>query len=370
MKNTKVTVVTVCLNAKDVIEKTIRSVISQSYENIEYIIIDGASCDGTLDIVKKYEGSIHGFCTEKDKGIYDAMNKGIRMATGDLIGFLNAGDYYEDGAIEAAVSVYQNSNADIIYGDAVLLYDGEKKHRSHEGISFDEYFIRNPIVHQSIFTKTTIQKKEEFDTTLRILSDYAFFLNQYMKGAQFRYVKKVIAYYDMGGVSAKEPVQAAFETRNILMRAIEGNDELVRNHRKRINDDFLFKMFMIHCEDLPQYGYYLTNELKRISSKYKNIIIFGTGEIATRLIKKIKIDFDFFVDNNGGRQGQILYGKRILSPTVLKEYRNKKVLVLVFSTKYEKEIKRNIIDMSSENNIDYMSIYQLGVDLERKLYAI
>ena len=94
MKTPRVTIITVCKNAADSIEKTIKSIVTQSYPNLEYIIIDGASTDGTQNIIKNYEKQLTHYQSEPDNGIYDAMNKGIPIATGDWINFMNAGDYF------------------------------------------------------------------------------------------------------------------------------------------------------------------------------------------------------------------------------------------------------------------------------------
>ena len=114
----KISVVTVCYNAVNDIEKTILSVINQTYPNIEYLIIDGGSKDGTMDIVNKYKDKIDVIVSEPDKGIYDAMNKGIDRATGDWINFMNAGDcFYNNVALESVFPRnYESVNFDILYG--------------------------------------------------------------------------------------------------------------------------------------------------------------------------------------------------------------------------------------------------------------
>ena len=103
MNNPKISVVTVCYNAVDLIEETILSVINQTYRNVEYIIIDGASTDGTVDIINKYRDKIAYFVSEPDKGIYDAMNKGIKVATGEWLNFMNAGDVFSSNTIVSEV---------------------------------------------------------------------------------------------------------------------------------------------------------------------------------------------------------------------------------------------------------------------------
>ena len=109
----KISIITVCYNCAKTIERTIKSVLSQSYPLVEYIIVDGNSNDGTVDVIRKYEQSISFWLSEPDKGIYDAMNKGIDAATGELIGFINADDFYADGAVEAIAKRYIETNADV-----------------------------------------------------------------------------------------------------------------------------------------------------------------------------------------------------------------------------------------------------------------
>lgn len=117
--NPKFSIITVCFNSEETIERTIISVLSQSYQNFEYIIVDGASTDGTLGIVEKYVEKYPDkikLISEKDDGIYDAMNKGIRVASGDLIGIVNSDDYYETDALENISETYDGEKYEIVYG--------------------------------------------------------------------------------------------------------------------------------------------------------------------------------------------------------------------------------------------------------------
>ena len=128
-----VTVITVCYNAVSLIEKTIRSVLAQQYEHIEYVVVDGSSTDGTIEIIRKYEAHISHWITEQDEGIYDAMNKGVAMATGEWCIFLNAGDTF--AADDVLNRVFQvPREADVIYGDVVkngTVKAAEPPHNSH-----------------------------------------------------------------------------------------------------------------------------------------------------------------------------------------------------------------------------------------------
>ena len=115
--NLLVSIITVVYNGEKHIEQSIKSVLAQTYSNIEYIIIDGVSTDGTLDIVRKYEPKITQVISEKDTGIYNAMNKGLAMANGDVIAILNADDYYYPETIETVINQFKQSKADVVYGD-------------------------------------------------------------------------------------------------------------------------------------------------------------------------------------------------------------------------------------------------------------
>lgn len=204
MNNPKITVVTVCFNAKNTLEKTILSVINQTYCNIEYIIIDGASIDGTLEIIKKYEDRISHWQSEPDKGIYDAMNKGIKLATGDWINFMNAGDgFNSDGVLENLVPQIDDDSV-IVYGDVNLIFQSDelkiKPYRldflKEDGMSF---------CHQSCFVKTSYHKEHLFDISFKIVADYNLFYNAYFKdGVNFQYVPVLVSDFDAeDGISSR-----------------------------------------------------------------------------------------------------------------------------------------------------------------------
>ena len=120
--NLKVSIITSVYNNEATIEDAIKSVLSQNYNNIEYIVVDGASKDGTVTIIKKYEDKISTFVSEKDKGIYDGLNKGVSLATGDIIGFLHSDDIYADeNIISEVVEAFEKNKTDSIYGDLVYV---------------------------------------------------------------------------------------------------------------------------------------------------------------------------------------------------------------------------------------------------------
>lgn len=194
----KFTIVTVSLNAADTIEKTILSVINQTYHDVEYIMIDGDSTDGTIDIINKYLSRISFFLSEPDNGLYDAMNKGIRHATGDFVLFLGADDaFYSDHVLQNVAAKMIDRNA-IYYGNVIKL----PSHKLYWG-KFNKYkFGMGNICHQSIFYPKQVFNQDLFDTKYTVYADYVFNLRLYHT-VRFVYIDEVIAYFDVRGISSR-----------------------------------------------------------------------------------------------------------------------------------------------------------------------
>lgn len=196
----KVSIITVVYNNVSKIEETILSVVNQDYPNIEYIIIDGGSTDGTIDIINKYADSITCFVSEPDDGIYNAMNKGIDKASGEWINFMNSGDnFYDKITIQKIIELYDNQSS-IIYGDSQRFF--------HHGVYIDRgkssTLAYMPNCHQTFFVKTVLLKCNYFDTNYKICADAKFFYNAYNDGNKFQHIPIIVCNYDnMEGVSSK-----------------------------------------------------------------------------------------------------------------------------------------------------------------------
>lgn len=194
-----VSIITVVYNSVRFLEATIQSVLGQNYDNIEYIIIDGDSYDGTLEIIKKYEDKIAYWQSEPDQGIYDAMNKGLSLAAGTWINFMNAGDrFYSPEVVKNFVNEIRPSDQ-ILYGDAVTLTG--KRLRKHPPSKFNFMFERM-ICHQSIFAKKEVFENNVFDTNYRIVADRKWLARNFFGGKKIRCIPYVINYYDFTGVSS------------------------------------------------------------------------------------------------------------------------------------------------------------------------
>ena len=210
-----VTVITVVLNGAEYLEQTIQSVLDQSYVNIEYIIIDGGSTDATLDIIEKYANRIDHWISEPDKGIYDAMNKGIALAHGELIGLLNSDDYYEKEGIAAAVAAYRHRGIHGIYfghtyliqEDLGLRYQYHARTDHWRGMGF---------CHPAMFAHRQVYYDlGEYDLNYRLAADYDFILRALEQNVKLIPIDAFIVNYRNTGLSASNLAASLNEIRNI-----------------------------------------------------------------------------------------------------------------------------------------------------------
>ncbi|MBM3435328.1 MAG: glycosyltransferase [Bacteroidetes bacterium] len=226
----KVSIVTVCYNSAKTIRDTIHSVINQVYPDIEYIIIDGCSNDGTIDIVKSYGNKISAFISEPDNGIYDAMNKGICIATGDIVGILNSDDFYiNQHVISNIVNLFKKSNADTLFAD--LVYVKHKKTdrivRYYSGstfnlnafawgtyIPFPTFFVKRQLYLKYGMYKTDYVIAADFELVARLL---------YCGKVSYAYFPEVIVKMRMGGVSTRN-YKSYFISNNEILRACANNN--------------------------------------------------------------------------------------------------------------------------------------------------
>jgi glycosyltransferase involved in cell wall biosynthesis len=249
-----ISIVTVVFNGKDFIEETIQSVVNQSYERIEYIIIDGGSTDGTLDIVREYENSIDYWTSESDNGIYDAMNKGANICHGDWINFLNVGDRFYDRDVLLNLKSHLNGH-DVAYGSTLLNKNDGLRLMAPRNLS-SICAGRLPFVHQSSLIRSKIFKSNYFSENYAINSDFNLFLQLYLARASFYKYAGIISIYDGHGFSSQNKK---------------------RGHLEKID--------ILRSKKIPRTRYYLYHWLSYIRSALRTI--FGPT-IRTLNIKKLR----------------------------------------------------------------------------------
>ena len=194
IKKPLISIITVVFNGEKKLEKTILSVINQTYDNLEYIVIDGSSKDGTIDIVKKYEDKINYWVSEKDSGIYEAMNKGILASKGDYINFMNAGDFFtRKNLVSEVVNILNSKKIDLLYGNS---YIGNGSYNK-VNIKHKIQFIYKTICHQVIFAKKICFNNNMFDIRYQWLADYKWLLECFLnKNIKMKYINKEICYFE------------------------------------------------------------------------------------------------------------------------------------------------------------------------------
>jgi glycosyltransferase involved in cell wall biosynthesis len=202
------TIITVVYNGEKYLEETIQSVINQTYDNVEYIIIDGGSTDGTVEIIKKHEDKIDYWVSERDKGIYAAMNKGITLAHGKIIGLLNADDMYHPFVLQSIIFAYKTQNANtIIYGNAKYVVDNQVIKSVDKEFNADRLLRGFGFLHTTCFVPRNIyQTIGLFNTSYKIAGDTDFLLRCYINHTFF--IKATnITYMRLGGISDVQMIQ-------------------------------------------------------------------------------------------------------------------------------------------------------------------
>lgn len=260
MKNVKISVITVVYNDVDNIERTIANVLKQTYPNLEYIVVDGNSTDGTVNIIKKYSNQLAYWCSEKDKGIYDAMNKGVQHCTGEWIIFRNCGDYFRTPtAIEDVFSKYDDKGEDFIICDTRFFRKNYYIDRQ-PSILKKQYFDCMPVLHPSTFIRRSTQIKYPFDINYRYSADYCFFIEAFSNGATYKYFHYVLALFNNedGATSNNYPISIK-ENIYILKRHNAPKGKIRKLKHKLLKE--ILKSY-IKCI-MPFYSLYVNHNLKK-----------------------------------------------------------------------------------------------------------
>ncbi|WP_035321987.1 glycosyltransferase family 2 protein [Peribacillus kribbensis] len=214
-----ISIITVCYNSKLTIERTFKSILNQSYRNLEYIVIDGNSTDGTAGLVKQYQevfennGITYKWISEPDNGIYDAMNKGIASAQGELIGIINSDDYYEESALRIIAQEYSKDNSYDVYHGLLKYHDSGKLSMIKGAVS--DVLPRHMIEHPTCFLKKeTYKQYGVFNCKYKYVADYELLCRIRKNGGKFKLIDKVIAnFYDGGAGNTFKSVVEALKLR-------------------------------------------------------------------------------------------------------------------------------------------------------------
>lgn len=324
---TKITIITVTYNAEEYLEKTILSVVNQSYSNIEYIIIDGNSSDKTIDIIKKYDHKISYWVSEPDKGIYDAMNKGIKSATGEWIQFLNAGDTLAENTTVLNVSKYLDGTYDLVHG---LLWRNQGERELKAPLPIDKAYDGIFIWHPALFCKSSILKEHMFNPFYKIAGDYDFFLNCLSQNYKIKLINIPITDYMEFGVSQQNNIQSIIEV-------IFAQSQYIKN----TEDLFKYNYMKALLNSMPLDNLFFSKNLNKVMG----------------IVNQKLSDKKF-----------VLYGYGIFGEIVYEKFKNQ-ITTIIDKDHFKFEEIQNIYPLEELNNIDknqYIFISVLGREQEIK----
>jgi len=341
--NQKVTIVTVTYNAQEYLEQTIKGVIEQDYKNIEYIIIDGASTDDTVEIIKRYEKYISYWVSEPDNGVYDAMNKGIDIATGELVNFMNAGDSFVNNHIVSEVLQSLLEETDILVG-GINVIDQESNQLEYKKFEGPDNLLKyNPCYHQASFAKLSLLKKSKFDLKYTILSDYNFMLHCYMEKCNFQHFSGPIANYLTGGLSETNVKQAFLEGLIVLYSHLQNPDIVLNSY---------WSMALSHNGENLNFSRqfnYMEQELKYLDRRYSKIAIYGYGKIGKYVESILKNKIHIICDSSFSK---VKDNSVFCTPDELKTKEFDLVIICVLGR--EKELKDYLLNqLQIDENLIY-----------------
>lgn len=218
----KVSVITVNLNMCDALQMTVANVLAQSYRELEYLVIDGGSSDGSVDVLARNDSQISHWVSEPDRGLYHAMNKGVQLATGDWVIFMNSGDRFYDTEVVADIFREPHSDADLVYGHSVQWHARERVGRVRHAESPAVLPLRTITSHQSVFCRRHLLLERPFSENIMV-ADYEFFVHMRLEGRRFKIIDRIVGVNVDGGISDLTRIRSVYQgicisVRNGLMK--------------------------------------------------------------------------------------------------------------------------------------------------------
>lgn len=230
----KLSIITVNLNNREGLQRTIDSVIGQTFRDFEWIVIDGGSTDGSRELIEQYADHIAYWVSEPDKGIYNAMNKGIKVAKGEYLQFLNSGDWIvERTTLERCFS--QRFTADVMYGDQYFVYPKGKQSSDFPKMLTFKFLLYDSLGHSATFIRRNLFELALYDESLRIVSDWAFFVKMMLSNKEFVKVNEIVTCYDTTGISSTNNKLQTQEREYVIEKFVP--EAIVQDYRRMVELD-------------------------------------------------------------------------------------------------------------------------------------
>jgi len=357
----KISIVTVVYNGEDTIEKTIESVAVQKDDSCEYIIIDGDSHDRTNEIINRYFGCVDTYVSEPDCGIYDAMNKGIELATGEIIAFLNSGDWYQPDSLKTVIQYFDENDIDLLIGRTNLISDNEvawvAKNCEHK------IELTMNCCHQAVFAKRSLfDQIGKFNLEYSICADYEWILLTHLNNFKTMYAENIMVNYLTGGISEKHEVQMLTE-----MYEIAKKQALLAHDYERIKEITEYYEGKLTFQKKEARTLELIDSMDEIVYSYINrdekYYIWGCGVYGNKCLKylsRLGIIVEGFIDSYA--QQESFMGFPVRRPDKIKE----NYPIFISSIKYREEIETGIKEMGITNCVkSFVGLMEYGNKEER-----
>ncbi|AZN38503.1 glycosyltransferase family 2 protein [Paenibacillus albus] len=353
----KISVITATFNSEKFVEIAVKSLIAQTYPNIEYIIVDGASEDRTLEVIERYRKHIDIVISEPDNGVYDAFNKGIKVASGDIIYFLNSDDYLADERVisDVAILFSEQPYLKIIYGNVVVHDIGNYNQVIGKKLTLSDFKEGQMCPHQGVFVKKELfESHGYFRTDIWGVGDFDFMIRCFQSDERNAlYYNRIIAYYRLMGESG-DPINTN-RLQAMKMTVIKQHfGELVQDYEKQLDVNGYYRLWL---DRLLLTGNGITSGLSlRLSNK--KIAIYGTMKTAQYLIEDCKrngIEVVVLLDGNPNMQSQIVRDVQVVQPSWIMGHRDQ-VDAIVLSQESpisENKVREKLAELTVDPNMIY-----------------
>lgn len=359
----KVSVITVVLNGVEKIEDTIKSVKEQSIDDVEYIIIDGGSTDGTIEIIRRYENDLSYWVSEPDSGIYDAMNKALNYVHGDVVAFINAGDTYADSMVLSnVVNRFQEDNRiDILIGREII--EGKVCNTYNSDLS-DSIFFDAFFPHQATFIKANLFKNfRKYNNEYKICADYDWVLGAYVRGFFICWCDDVFSIYDSSGISSSidSIAEQYFISRKYL--SLSGNNKLIKKAQDyyiKVYSRFIFREILRKCEK--------NDDIKRCLEELidkRNVAIWGAGYFGGLIHSLFEVNgiyVEHIIDSDTSK-----YGLQIGGTSICGIDESDADLILIATIDYENEVVRILNNRGLCEYTNYITFTEISLYITRYL---
>lgn len=369
-ENVKITVVIAVRNMPGTLDRAIESVLDQTYPYRELIVMDGESTDNTVDVIKKYEDQLTYWVSEPDHGPSDAISKALPHAGGELIGFLGADDWYEPYALELVAAAYQESHADLTYGNMMTRDGGIGGLKDLKKFSPDKLFMEGT---QWLGAVCAFAKKELLEANYKkkndvLLTDYLFFLRLYAEGRWFAHIgdDRHITNFSIGGRTTAGIYRAIRDT-EVVRKQFLGEYPHMREkyakYAKRMEKAYAMGIADYYRQVLTKEKY--REYVKELPCSNEVCILFGSGKQGkdcARLMRIFNIRIECFVDNDSSKWGQEAEGLLIKNPEILKEAVGKCVVVTP-SWDFEDQIMEQLYTMGIEKKCSIINYSDIAIQV-------